>query len=148
MAIDGVNFGKTLNDINFRGSQTPETAKLDQQDFLMLMVAQLQNQNPMDPQDGTEFFNQMAQFDSLSTMREIATAIQSLASFSELANASSLVGREVIAVIPAGTDMGFGPSLEAEQIRGRVDRITFDAGSPFVYIGDRIVRPAFIRQVA
>ena len=147
MAIDGVNFGRTLNDINFKGSQTPDSARLDQQDFLMLMVAQLQNQNPMEPQDGTDFFNQMAQFDTLSTMHEIAAAIQTLASFSELANASSLVGREVIAVIPAGTDLGFGPSYEAEQISGKVDRITFEGGSPFVHIGDRLVRPEFIRQV-
>lgn len=148
MAIDAVTFGQTVNDLTYKASQTPDRARLDQDDFLMLMVAQLQNQNPMEPQDGTEFFSQMAQFDTLMAMREISSVMKTLASFSELANASSLVGRNVIAVIPAGTDLGFGPSLEAEQIVGTVDRITFEQGSPFVHIGDRVVRPAFIRQVS
>lgn len=148
MDVNAATFGKTLDDLTYKGSQTPNQARLDQDDFLMLMVAQLQNQNPMEPQDGTEFFTQMAQFDTLMTMREISTAIKSLASFSELANASSMIGRNVIAVIPAGTDLGFGPSLTAEHIEGTVDRITFEGGSPFVHIGDRMIRPAFIRQIA
>lgn len=148
MTTDAVTFKQTVNDLTFKASQTPDRARLDQDDFLMLMVAQLQNQNPMEPQDGTEFFSQMAQFDTLMAMRDISAAMKTLASFSELANASSLVGRNVIAVIPAGTDLGFGPSLEAEQIVGTVDRITFEQGSPFVHIGDRVVRPAYIRQVS
>ncbi len=33
--------------------------------FLKLLVAQLQNQDPMQPQDGTQFVSQLAQFSDL-----------------------------------------------------------------------------------
>lgn len=52
--------------------------------FLKLLVAQLKNQSPLDPSDGTEFVAQLAQFteleqtiginESLSSIREILSA--------------------------------------------------------------------------
>ena len=41
---------------------------LGQQDFLNLLVTQLQNQDPMNPMSDTDFVAQMAQFSTLSTM--------------------------------------------------------------------------------
>ena len=37
----------------------------NEQAFLQLLVAQLQNQDPTAPQDGTQFVSQLAQFSSL-----------------------------------------------------------------------------------
>ena len=37
----------------------------NEQTFLQLLVAQLQNQDPTSPQDGTQFVSQLAQFSSL-----------------------------------------------------------------------------------
>lgn len=47
--------------------------------FLKLLVAQLQNQNPMDPADPIQFVSQLAQFTSLEqtlAMRESLDAIR------------------------------------------------------------------------
>ena len=41
---------------------------LGQQDFLNLLVTQMQNQDPMNPMSDTDFVAQMAQFSTLSTM--------------------------------------------------------------------------------
>lgn len=144
----GSTFGRTLDDLTIRGSQVQSNLQLGQEDFLKLMVAQLQNQDPLNPQDGTDFFTQIAQFDTLSTMHEIASSIKALATFSELANASSLVGRMVTAVIPAGTASGGGPSFQPEEITGTVERVTFDRGVPFVHVDGRVLRPSFITEVA
>ena len=38
---------------------------LGQDDFLKLLVSQLQNQDPMSPADGTQFVAQLAQFQQL-----------------------------------------------------------------------------------
>ena len=73
------NIGRTLNDFAFSGSQRVASRDLDQQDFLKLMLEQLRNQNPLEPQDNSQFFSQMAQFNTLETMREMATSLRSLA---------------------------------------------------------------------
>ena len=55
-------------------------ALVNEQTFLQLLVAQLQNQDPLDPQDGTQFIAQLAQFSSLEQevqMREDLDAIKS-----------------------------------------------------------------------
>ena len=42
-----------------------------EQTFLMLLVAQLKNQNPLNPQDGTQFVAQLAQFSSLEQQMQM-----------------------------------------------------------------------------
>ena len=52
-------------------SSTPAdpTAKLaNEQTFLKLLVAQIKNQNPLNPTDGTQFVSQLAQFSQLEQM--------------------------------------------------------------------------------
>ena len=44
---------------------------MDKDAFLELMIAQLQNQNPLDPMDGTEYAAQLAQFSSLEQLTNL-----------------------------------------------------------------------------
>ena len=46
-------------------SSNPLDPMANEQTFLQLLVAQLQNQDPTQPQDGTQFVSQLAQFSSL-----------------------------------------------------------------------------------
>lgn len=78
--------------------------ELGKNEFLELLVAQLNNQNPLDPQDNGEFVAQLAQFSSLEgieklndSMGDIITSVHS----SQALQAGSLVGKSVI--IPANT---------------------------------------------
>jgi len=45
--------------------------------FLQLLVAQLQNQDPLNPQDGTQFVSQLAQFSELENVVGIRQDIES-----------------------------------------------------------------------
>ncbi|WP_166364024.1 flagellar hook assembly protein FlgD [Pseudomonas akapageensis] len=68
--------------------------------FLQLLVTQMKNQNPLDPQDNSEFVAQLAQFSSLegiTTLNDSVTAIAGTFKSSQALQASSLVGRSVIA---------------------------------------------------
>ena len=47
----------------------PETIGKDA--FLSLLVTQLQHQDPLDPQDNSEFLAQLAQFTSLESLQQI-----------------------------------------------------------------------------
>lgn len=67
--------------------------------FMQLLVTQLKNQNPLDPQDNGQFVAQLAQFSSLegiNTLNDSVNAISSNFSSSQALQASSLVGRSVI----------------------------------------------------
>ena len=61
---------------------------MDKDAFLQLLVAQMQYQDPLEPTSNTEFISQYAQFSQVEQM-------QNMAGTTELARATSLVGKEV-----------------------------------------------------
>lgn len=67
---------KRLNELsNDAANETrKKSQKLDKDAFLKLMMMQLQNQNPLNPTDNTEYMNQMAQFSSVEQLTNIAGA--------------------------------------------------------------------------
>ncbi|MNM51089.1 Basal-body rod modification protein FlgD [compost metagenome] len=81
------------------GSATGNKA-LGKDAFLQLLVTQLKNQNPLEPQDNGAFVAQLAQFSSLEGITTLNSTVSGLASnynSSQALQASSLVGRSVIA---------------------------------------------------
>ncbi|MBB3104998.1 flagellar hook assembly protein FlgD [Azomonas macrocytogenes] len=76
-----------------------DTSSLGKDDFLQLLVAQLNNQNPLDPQDNSEFVAQLAQFSSVESLQNLNASVDTIRSnynSSQALQASSLVGRSVI----------------------------------------------------
>src|SRR5690625_564242 len=78
---------------------------LGQQEFLHLLVAQMQNQDPLNPMDGTEFASQLAQFNSVEQLIHLNQGLGMLqasqdAMSSSLSNsmAASLAGKQVKAL--------------------------------------------------
>ncbi len=59
-----------INDLIRAGAQpkSPQPALASKEMFLKLLVAQMRNQNPLKPLDGTEFVTQLAQFTGLEQM--------------------------------------------------------------------------------
>jgi len=56
-----------------------EGAVMGKEDFMMLLVAQLKNQDPLSPDDPTEFTAQLAQFSSLEQLYNLNDSMDSLA---------------------------------------------------------------------
>ncbi|MEA2060964.1 MAG: FlgD immunoglobulin-like domain containing protein [Thermodesulfobacteriota bacterium] len=78
---------------------------LGRQDFLTMLVTQLEHQDPLNPMEGSDFSAQLAQFSSLEqlmnlnkTMETMASAFQSGSSESDL---GSMIGREVTGEVDA-----------------------------------------------
>ena len=83
------------------GSQIPDVdrKKLGQEQFFELMVAQLQNQDPLKPMESSEFLSQVAQFSAVSGIEDMRSSMADLASSmqsNQALQASMLVGREVL----------------------------------------------------
>ena len=68
------------------------TAEEQQTQFLRLLVAQLQGQNPLDPKDGTEFVSQLAQFSSLEELINIRTLLENVSAQSKTAASNPFEG--------------------------------------------------------
>ena len=75
-------------------------AELGPDDFLRLLVTQLENQDPLDPMDSEQFTSQLTQFNSLDQLIEMNRKLETVAaSQTALANLQTtmLIGREVTA---------------------------------------------------
>src|SRR3954447_19509292 len=68
---------------------------LGKDDFLKLMVAQMKNQDPMNPSDDKDNIAQMAQFSSLEQITNLATATQDLANRMSMTQNVGLLGHSV-----------------------------------------------------
>jgi flagellar basal-body rod modification protein FlgD len=68
---------------------------LGKDDFLKLMVAQMKNQDPMNPADDKDNIAQMAQFSSLEQITNLANATQDLANRLSLTQNVGLLGHTV-----------------------------------------------------
>ena len=74
------------------------TSKLNQEDFLKLLVAQMKSQDPLNPQDPMEFTNQLTQFSQLEQLLNIKAALLDVASGQkslEQAQATDYIGKTV-----------------------------------------------------
>lgn len=65
----------TSNSSTTNSTSSSTNALGNEQMFLKLLVAQLQNQDPMNPVDGTQFVAQLAQFSSLEQLISLNTTV-------------------------------------------------------------------------
>ncbi|MFD0857526.1 flagellar hook assembly protein FlgD [Roseovarius aquimarinus] len=81
------------------GVQRADNGTLGQKDFLTLMTAQLQNQDPFKPMENGEFLAQMAQFSTVSGIESVNATLGDISSQiggGRLATASSLMNQQVL----------------------------------------------------
>jgi flagellar basal-body rod modification protein FlgD len=100
LANSSIKTTTTTDGLTSATSSATGNKALGKDSFLQLLVTQLKNQNPLEPQDNGAFVAQLAQFSSLEGINNLNTTVSGLASnynSSQALQASSLVGRSVIA---------------------------------------------------
>jgi flagellar basal-body rod modification protein FlgD len=96
MATSAVDFTR-LNSVSGTTKTKNEAGAEDR--FLKLLVAQMQNQDPLNPMDNAQVTSQMAQIQSVNGIEKLNRSVESLgAQFSQMSalQGASLVGRDVI----------------------------------------------------
>ncbi|MEL7537876.1 MAG: flagellar hook assembly protein FlgD [Pseudomonadota bacterium] len=115
-AIESNEFLSSLNT-----SPTTETKprdELGQEEFLELMIAQFQNQDPFEPMTNGDFLAQLAQFSTVSGISDLQGSFDSLAnaiSGEQALQAGSLIGKDVL------TQSEFATHSEALPLAGVID---------------------------
>ncbi|MGI9458132.1 MAG: flagellar hook assembly protein FlgD, partial [Aeoliella sp.] len=86
---------------------------LDLDAFLNLMIAELQNQDPLNPLENDELLAQISQIREVGATDRLTATLDSVLLGQNIASATSLIGAEVVAL-----------SEDGERVSGNVRRVT------------------------
>lgn len=138
------------NNTAYNNSLNSATAKggieTDYTMFLQLMLAQLENQDPTQPMENTEWLSQLAQYSSLEQMTAMNENMENISANLDSMSANvgtnamisqtlSLVGKDVTVL----TDKG--------EVTGSVGEAKFDGGVGYVKVGDQYYSIANITSI-
>lgn len=139
-SIPGVK-GSNSSSSSTSGSNGLDDVDLDQ--FLGLLITELQNQDPLNPMDNAQMMEQISQIRQIGSTTKLTETLSSLAIGQELSMASSLIGKEVNAL-----------DNNAKDVTGVVDRVSVQTDAKDqnnrtvqVHIGDSIVDIKNIREI-
>lgn len=80
-------------------SATPASSELNQNEFLKLMITQLNNQDPTKPMDSAQFMGQLAQFATVTGIQNLQSTVSKLANSvgpARAMQASNLLNHQVM----------------------------------------------------
>lgn len=113
---------------------------LDVEHFLQLLIAEMQNQDPMNPMDNAQMMEQINQLREISATDKLTDTLDSVLLGQNLSTASSLIGKEVKAL----TD-------DAKDIQGKIDRVSVETSDDVrklrVHIGNDKIDLKNIREI-
>ena len=118
--VDG-KIKETESQTSLKNAKEKEKKSTTSKDtFLKLLVAEVKNQDPLQPTSNTEWVSQYATFSELETMQNMSASL-------DVSRASSLVGKTVM--IQTTNESG-----KVSEIQGRVDYITYESGKVYVSV--------------
>ncbi len=91
VTYDATTYGKTEKASN--STSTNSNSSLNKDAFLQLLVTQMQYQDPLDPQDNSQYLSQLAQFSSLEQMTNVADGLSGVSTLVGNINSTQLVGQ-------------------------------------------------------
>ena len=97
--------------------QRAPSGTLGKDDFLKLLVGQLQNQDPLEPTSNNEWMGQMAQFTQLEQISNMAKSNERIAESLSVTQALGLIGRSVSYTDAAG-----------DTVDGKVEKVDTGGG--------------------
>jgi len=117
------------------GVIAPENRKeLSTEDFLRLLMMELQNQDPLEPMDNAEMLNQMAQMSNLEATESMTSNMAEIVSNQRLMEARQLLGKEVTFLAEDGVTI----------VTGIVEAVEMEDDSPRLVVDGQLVDPSSV----
>jgi flagellar basal-body rod modification protein FlgD len=145
--------GGVLNGVDGTGQQTEQTQQaesssgsgltggigdsLDRNQFLEILLAQLQNQNPLKPQESGKFVDQMASLTSLEQMTQISDSLKSFQQSQRSQQFLTLLDKNVKVQTKDGNNL-----------TGKVESVKFTGDSTSVIVGGSEVSTSEIAAIS
>jgi flagellar basal-body rod modification protein FlgD len=118
-------------------SQLGAAAGMGKDDFMKLLMTQLQNQDPMKPMEDKEFISQLAQFSSLEATEKMTQQIEDLTGAQMLIQAATLIGKQVSAKLESG-----------ETVSGPISQVHMISGKPMAVVNGKEIATSLITSVS
>ena len=109
-----------------QGTNSDALRGLDMDQFLKLMIAELQNQDPLNPMENSEMLQQISQIREIGSTDKLTKTLDAVLLGQNLTTASGMIGALV---------SGLGEDLDP--LAGVVERVSVTDGTPRLHIGDR-----------
>lgn len=119
----------TGTDTSQQATSTKSNSTLGKDDFLKLLVTQMQYQDPLQPMDNTQFVSQLAQFSSLEQMQNVANS-------SQMTQATGYIGKTVIWTDSSGKSQS-----------GTVSAVNITTDGPQLVVGNATVDLAKVTAI-
>lgn len=128
-----------LNKINqtSQSAATSSKSSFDGSDFMLVLLAQLKNQNPLEPLKDNEIMAQTAQLNSLTELQSIKASMDQLAAANSASFAASMVGKYVKATLEDGVNL-----------EGVVSSTSIKNGQYLLNIGDKSISLSAITNIS
>lgn len=128
--ISTKNIWPNYSAANVATASKKDTQTMGKDQFLKIMITQLQNQDPTQPLQDKEFIAQMAQFTSVEQLMNISTQLSGLNQ--SLGSVSGLIGSKVSWVVDADPSTGNKSQIKS----GIVSSIIIRDGVQYASVGD------------
>lgn len=114
---------------------------VDLDEFLQLLITEMQNQDPLDPMENSEMLQQIGQIREIGATDALRDTLTQLSDSQQLVTASGLIGREVDALADDSTE-----------VSGVVDRVTVEttedgARNIKVHVDQKTIDIRNVRQI-
>ena len=107
-----------------------EAVPTTSQDMMMeLLLTQLRHQDPLNPMDGVQFTQQLAQLQLLSETMELRSEVVAVGEVARLSVPLTLLGRNI-----SGVD-----AVTGDVVTGVVDAVDWHGDQMSLRVGDRVV---------
>ena len=136
---------------NVQTAASKDNQSMGENEFLKILITQLQNQDPMQPLQDKDFIAQMAQFTSVEQLLNINKQLTSMNQ--SLGSASGLIGKE-ISWMQIGTDGSSDYNMDGDSsdgtttMQGVVEAIIVRSGAQYAKVGTHEVPIDQILQIS
>ncbi len=117
-------------------ANTDPISNMTSNDFLKLMIAEMQNQDPTSPMDNSQILQQLSQMQSINSSKQLSDTLQGVALGQSLLSSAALIGRNVKAM----TDDG-------KTINGSVDKVIIEDSTPKLLVNNQKIQMKNVSEI-
>ena len=116
---------------------------IDLNDFLTLMLTELQNQDPLNPTDNAALLQQIGELRGISSNDQLVSTLKGFSNTQELTTASSLIGKSVKGLDNAAKEVAGAVT----SVSVKIDEKDRNKRQVQVHVGDQIVDIKNVREI-